>query len=81
MKTSITKIGNSKGIIIPAHLLKQCELTEKVSLEVKDQTLIISNAKSPRQGWEEAFVRAGAGDEELLADEFINEFDQGEWTW
>ena len=45
MKSSVTKIGNSKGIIIPAHLLKQCGFTKEVSLEIKNDTLVISKAK------------------------------------
>ncbi len=42
MKTAITKIGNSKGLIIPVQLLKQCGFENEVSLEVKNDSLIIS---------------------------------------
>ena len=81
MKTSITQIGNSKGIIIPAHLLKQCGFEKEVSLEVKEDALVISSPQKPRQGWQEAFAKAGAGEEELLIDGFDNEFDQEDWSW
>ena len=82
MKSSVTKIGNSKGIIIPSHLLKQCGFTKEVSLEIKDDTLIISKAKKPREGWAEAFIEAGAGKEELLINNDVsNDFDQDEWVW
>ena len=81
MRTSLTKIGNSKGLIIPAHLLKQCGFTGEVSLEVKDDALVISKARSPREGWVEAFLEAGAGTEELLLEEVTNDFDQDEWSW
>ncbi len=50
MKSSVTKIGNSKGIIIPAHLLKQCGFTKEVFLEIKNDTLVISKAKNPGKG-------------------------------
>ena len=66
MKAFITQIGSSKGIIIPAYLLKQCGFEKEVSLEVQENKLVISNPKRPRQGWKEAFAQAGAGEEELL---------------
>ncbi|MEX0967726.1 MAG: AbrB/MazE/SpoVT family DNA-binding domain-containing protein [Bacteroidia bacterium] len=81
MRTSIKRIGNSKGIIIPAGILKLCGFEEEVSLEIKGNTLVISNAKTPRAGWEEAFAKAGAGQEGLLMEEFPNDFDKNEWTW
>ena len=81
MKIPITKIGNSRGVIIPAHLLKQFGFTGEVSLEVKDDTLVISKARRPREGWAQAFTEAGAGTEELLLDDFSNDFDRDEWSW
>ena len=81
MITTITKIGNSKGIIIPAHLLKQCSFGQKVSLEVKDNALVISNIKQPREGWKEMFARHNADEEPLLMDDVSNAFDEDEWTW
>ena len=83
MKSSVTKIGNSKGVIIPAHLLKQCGFSKEVSLEIKNGTLVISKAKKPREGWAEAFIEAGAGEEELLINDVdvSNAFDQDEWVW
>lgn len=81
MLTSITKIGNSKGVIIPAHLLKQCSFDQEVLLEVQDDYLIISNVKQPREGWKEAFERNIVGEENILMDDVSNDFDQDEWTW
>ncbi len=80
MKTSIKKIGNSKGVIIPAQVLKQCGFDDVVSLEVKEDSLVISKVKKPREGWEQAFIQAGA-DQELLLGDFSNDFDACEWTW
>jgi antitoxin MazE len=79
MKTAITKIGNSKGLIIPVQLLKQCGFEKEVSLEVKDNSLIISKIGKPRSGWEEAFEKAGV--DQVMMDDFGNSFDKDEWTW
>ena len=84
METKITKIGNSQGIIIPKAILEQCGLTDKVSLEVKDNRLIVSQiVANPRQGWEEAIIAAGVDeDEELLMGDYLeHSWDEEEWTW
>jgi antitoxin MazE len=79
MKTTITKIGNSKGVIIPVPLLKQCGFGKEVSLQVKNETLVISKVGKPREGWEQAFANAGA--DEAMVDDFGNDFDRDEWVW
>lgn len=37
MKTKLQKIGNSTGVIIPAHLLKKLNLKAGVAVEVKEK--------------------------------------------
>lgn len=81
IKTSLTKIGNSKGIIIPASVLKMCELEDEVLLEIHEGKLIISNSRKPREGWEEAFNKFGAEKDDLIMEDFSNDFDQEEWSW
>lgn len=81
MKLSITRIGNSKGIIIPAGMLKHCGFEDEVSVEVKDQTLIISPTKKPRDGWQQAFEEMGANRPELPTEFIENDFDKNEWVW
>ena len=58
MEATIVSIGNSKGIRIPAHILKQCGIDKKVTLEVKGNQILLTPAVPPRQGWEEAFQKA-----------------------
>lgn len=36
MRTTIRKIGNSSGTILPAHLLKKLHLTEGDSINIED---------------------------------------------
>ncbi len=81
MIITLTKIGNSKGIIIPARLLKQFGLEREVSLEIEDNKLVISNVQKPRDGWKKAFIEAGAGTEKNLIDGLQNDFDKEDWTW
>ncbi|MFA7687973.1 MAG: AbrB/MazE/SpoVT family DNA-binding domain-containing protein [Moheibacter sp.] len=54
METNVIKVGNSKGIIIPAKFLKILNLTNKVKLSISENQIIISPVeKFPREDWEE----------------------------
>lgn len=84
MKTSIVTIGNSQGIRIPKILLEQSKLSGEVELEVKGETIVISPARKPREGWEEQFKKVLAEDgedAELFGEDVSNRFDEEEWEW
>ncbi|NOR80632.1 MAG: AbrB family transcriptional regulator [Methyloprofundus sp.] len=51
MHTHLRKIGNSKGIIIPAAFLESCSLSDEVDLCIEGKTLVIKSLKKPRIGW------------------------------
>lgn len=51
MRLNLVKVGNSKGIIIPAALLAACELKDTVELQVKGRKLVIEASRQPRAGW------------------------------
>ncbi|MCQ8118276.1 AbrB/MazE/SpoVT family DNA-binding domain-containing protein [Methylomonas rosea] len=79
MRTNIRKVGNSRGVIIPAALLAACELSDEVELTVQGKTLIIEALRTPRQNWFTAFKPEQADDDvwsELPPDE-----DDEEWSW
>ena len=51
MKTNLRKIGNSRGVLIPAPLLATCEITDEVELTVEEGRLIVAPVKPAREGW------------------------------
>jgi antitoxin MazE len=57
MKTDVIKIGNSKGVRLPATMLKQCGIGSKVEIEVRQNEIILKPVQSPREGWEAAFLQ------------------------
>ncbi len=82
MRSTIRDIGNSKGIILPKNLLKQCFIEDEVDIEVRNSTIIISPAKDKREGWAKAFREmAEAGDDQLLIPDIFNDEDLNDWTW
>jgi len=84
MKTNIVTIGNSQGIRIPKILLEQSKLSGEVELEVKGESIIISPARKPREGWTEQIRKALAENpekEQLFGEDIQNRFDEEEWEW
>ena len=81
MLLDIVKIGNSKGVRLPAVVLKECNITDQVNIEVSDGRIIMYPVKQPRAGWEKAFRRMhAAGDDKLIISEGIsNEVEDWEW--
>ena len=83
METNIINVGNSKGIIIPAKLLKIIGLENIVNVEIEEGKLVISPANKPRAGWEEmikAEVEKSGQGKSLLPDFFEDE-NNDDWTW
>lgn len=82
MEARIRKIGNSKGILIPDAVLKQCDIKENVLLEVKDSSIIIrSKPVNPRFDWEEKFDKLFSEEDIDVLKNVKNKFDNEEWTW
>jgi antitoxin MazE len=82
MLTTIRRLGNSQGILIPKPLLQQVGLEDKAELRVEGDTLVLRRPKNVlRSGWAEAAKRvAAAGDDALVIPEFANEED-AELRW
>ena len=84
MKTSIVKIGNSKGIRLPKSVLEQCHLTDSVELLVEGNVLTVRPILAPRSGWSEAFSEMAQNkDDKLLDDDtsLATECDNSSWRW
>lgn len=84
MRANIVRIGNSQGIRIPKVVLEQTRLHGEVDLEVKDDKIIISPVKKPRQDWDRQFkLMAARGDDKLIDSEVVSltSFDAEEWEW
>jgi len=74
MKAKLVAIGNSKGIRIPATLLKQCRIQDQVDLEVVKDGIVIRPVESKtRAGWDDAFRAMHEREEDtLLFDEAVD---------
>jgi antitoxin MazE len=81
MKTSIKKMGNSHGLIIPKPLLAEigAKPNDRVEMKVESGKLVVTPVKRrPRQGWaEDSKALAAGGEGSLVWPEFANAGDKG----
>jgi antitoxin MazE len=78
MLTTIRRLGNSQGILIPKPLLQQVGLVDRAEILVEGDALVLRRpAEHPRSGWAEASMDVAAhGDDALVLPEFANEGDE-----
>jgi antitoxin MazE len=83
MKSSIVRIGNSRGVRIPKPLLDQTGLNGEVEIRAEKNTLVIGPARKPREGWAAAFREMAQRGEDRLLDTTpsLTQWDQDEWEW
>lgn len=80
MRTTLRKIGNSRGILIPAALLAACDIQDNVEMRIESNRLIIEPVvPSLRQGWFENIQTEG--DIDAWAELKETPAEQKEWEW
>ncbi len=81
MLINLIKIGNSKGIRIPSYVIKECNIKDKIELEIDENMIIIRAVEKPRADWDGGFRRMHKNkDDKSIIDEEVG-IDNGEWEW
>lgn len=70
MQVSLIDIGTSKGIRIPASILKMFEKPTSFDLHVKENTIVLNVLDNPRKNWEKKFKNS---DNILLINDSLDE--------
>lgn len=82
MDVVIREIGNSKGIIIPASVLKEAGIGKVADMRVEDDCIIVKAGKDPRAGWLEAIQKDPPDEDESVFMDGVEDPDlAGDWTW
>ncbi len=55
MRTAVRKIGNSRGVLIPAALLAACRIENEIELHIDNGRLVMEPVRAPRAGWFDDF--------------------------
>lgn len=81
MKTSIIKIGNSKGLRLSKTILEKYDLKDQVELILEEDQIIIRPIDAPRKGWGEKFRKMAENeDDQLLMNDVFEDEDFEEWN-
>jgi hypothetical protein len=63
-------------------MLEQSGLRDKVKMVVEENNLEAQSSQPPRQDWEASFITmAILGDDQLLDQDHLTQWDENEWTW
>ena len=81
MKTTLHRIGNSQGVIIPKPILAQIGLVageSAMNMSIENDAIVLRKIQTqPRAGWaEESKALALVGDDALIWPEFGNDADE-----
>lgn len=78
MKTTLRRIGNSQGVLIPAPLLAECGITNEIDLRLEGTKIIIEAARPTRAGWFDGYQ---AKDDTNVWHDLSPAADSGDWEW
>jgi antitoxin MazE len=51
MRSTLRKIGNSRGVLIPASFLAACEIEGEIEMHLEGGRIVIEPVSTPRAGW------------------------------
>jgi len=56
MELTVTQIGNSRGIRLPAAMLKKYGITDTILLEERPDEIVLKTKKDKKFSWKETFA-------------------------
>ena len=83
MQVRLRRIGNSKGIIIPASLLASCGIEAEVEMRTEGRTIVLEASRNLRKGWFEGYVPENEEERREFLDweGFEVAEPSGDWEW
>ena len=84
MLTTMRKVGNSRGVLIPAAFLASCQIEDQVDMQLQDGQIVIRPVKRiPRDGWFDQAAAVAHPDEAAEAQTWDSApiSDDSEWVW
>lgn len=79
MNLKLRKIGNSRGIIIPASVLETLGIANDIEMSVSDNSIILKASNTVREGWFDDYQ--AEYDVEPLANLRELASEQEDWEW
>jgi antitoxin MazE len=80
-KTPIRRIGNSRGVIIPAAVLSDIGAQEELLMSVEKGRIVLEAVNDLRKGWFDNAVNCRHATEEEREWESADLVDTKDWEW
>jgi antitoxin MazE len=80
-KTPIRRIGNSRGVIIPAAVLSDIGAQEELLMSVVKGRIVLEAVNEPRKGWFDNALNYRVATQEELEWDNANLTDTRDWEW
>ena len=82
MRIKLVRIGNSRGVRLPKSFIEEAGLQNEIELQIVDSGIVIRPVSTTRAGWDEAAQSLRERGEDGLLDEIsLTDFDDSEWVW
>jgi antitoxin MazE len=81
VKSKIIHLADSPAIPMPQPLLDVCHLHNEVEVEAQGGCMVIRSLEPARAGWDEAFRKMAASNDDrlMLNDAVCSRWDEEEW--
>jgi antitoxin MazE len=79
MKSTLRRIGNSRGVLLPASLLAACEIKNEIELSLDGNRIVIEPVRAPRSGWFDKYREEK--DSDAWSDFIESDDEHGDWQW
>ncbi len=79
MRTHLRKIGNSRGVLIPATMLAELGVSDEVEIHLEGQRLVVEPVRQPRSHWFDGYD--ANRDDAVWGDLVEGEAGEDEWQW
>ena len=80
MRTVLRKVGNSRGVLIPAAFLAECGVGTEIEMRQEGRGLVIEPVKTVRLGWFDGYQfenEMDAWEEEMT----LTPVESEDWQW
>jgi antitoxin MazE len=74
MRTTLRKVGNSCGVLIPAAFLEGCDIGTEIEIRQEGRRIVLEPVQKERSGWFDGYQAEWEGITELPAE-------SEEWQW
>lgn len=79
MRTTLRKVGNSRGVLIPAAFLAACRIGNEIEMRQEGRRIVIEPVRNPREGWFDGYQVAEDGD--AWAGVAETRIEDEDWQW